>query len=108
MEAALTMVKRARAAKALTSPLERLRREVDAMQELEMVASSHHIGAPRFWPLLGCARQTQTGPSAVKVCVCYISRTRSWVKPTIWLPSPPMGLTIHAGAQLQGEPRTVC
>ena len=38
----------------------------------------------------------------------YISRTRSWVKPTIWLPSPPIGLTIHTGAQLHGEPRGIC
>ena len=82
--------------------------DTSAVQEMEMVASSHHVGGPRFWPLLGCARHAQTGPSAVKVGVCYISRTRSWVKPTIWLPSPPMGLTINTGAQLQGEPRTAC
>ena len=50
----------------------------------------------------------QTGPSAIYVSMYYISRTRSWVKPTIWLPSPPMGLTIHTGAQLHGEPRGVC
>ena len=50
-----------------------------------------------------CARQTQTGPSAVKVGTCYISGTRSWVKPTIWLPSPPIVLTTHAGAQLQNK-----
>ena len=74
-----------------------------AMQQMEMVARSHHVGGPRFWPLLGCARHAQTGPSAVKVCVCYISRTRSWVKPTIWLPSPPIVLTTHAGAQLQNK-----
>ena len=40
-------------------------------------------------------------PSAKLVSMYYISRTRSWVKPTIWLPSPPMGLTMHIGAQLQ-------
>ena len=50
----------------------------------------------------------QTGPSAIYVSMHYISRTRSWVKPTIWLPSPPMGLTIHTGAQLHGEPRGIC
>ena len=27
------------------------------------------------------------------------------VKPFIWLPSPLMGLTIHIGAQLHGEPK---
>merc|ERR1711951_341788 len=70
-----------------------------------MVARSHHIGAPRFYPLLGCARQTQTGPSAVKVGTDYISRTWSWVKPTIWLPSPPMGLAIHAAAGLTARSR---
>ena len=82
--------------------------DTSAMQEMEMVARSHHIVAPRFYPLLGCARQTQTGPSAVKVGTGYISRTWSWVKPTIWLPSPPIGLTIHTGAQRHGEPKGVC
>jgi hypothetical protein len=38
----------------------------------------------------------------------YISRTWSWVKVTIWLPSPLMGLTIHIGAQVHGEPRGIC
>jgi len=39
----------------------------------------------------------------------YISRTRSWAKPTIWLPIPPIDLiTIHTGAQLHGEPRGIC
>ena len=38
----------------------------------------------------------------------YLSRTRSWVKPTIWLPSPPMGLTMHIGAHNHGELRGVC
>ena len=50
----------------------------------------------------------QTGPSPVKVSMCYISRTWSWVKATIWLPSPPIGLTIHIGAQVHGEPRGIC
>ena len=80
--------------------------DTSAIQEMELVARSHHIGSPRFYPLTGYLRQTE--PSAVKVGVCYISRTRSWVKPTIWLPSPPMGLTIHIGAQLHGELRGVC
>ena len=38
----------------------------------------------------------------------YLSRTPSWVKPTIWLPSPPIGLIIHKGFQLHGEPRGIC
>ena len=54
----------------------------------------------------------QTGPSAIYpiiyVSMYYISRTQSWVKATEWLPSPPIGLTIHTGAQLHGEPRGVC
>ncbi len=41
----------------------------------------------------------QTGPSAILVSMYYISRTWSWVKVTIWLPSPPMGLTIHVGGE---------
>ena len=45
----------------------------------------------------------QTGPSPVKVSMCYMSRTWSWVEATIWLPSPPIGLTIHIGAQVHGE-----
>ena len=47
-------------------------------------------------------------PSAKLVSMYYISRTWSWVKVTIWLPSPPMGLTIHIGAQVHGEPRGIC
>ena len=58
--------------------------------------------------LVASHRVRQTGPSAIYGSMYYISRTRSWVKPTIWLPSPPMGLTINTGAQLQGEPRTAC
>mgnify|MGYP006873591706 CR=1 FL=1 len=50
----------------------------------------------------------QTGPSAIYVSIYYISRTRSWVKPTIWVKSPPISPTIHTGAQLHGEPRGVC
>ena len=66
------------------------------------------VSPRRLTSLLPSHGVRQTGPSAVKVGVCYISRTRSWVKPTIWLPSPPMGLTIHIGAQLHGELRGVC
>ena len=44
-------------------------------------------------------RRRQGRRRCKSVGVCYISRTRSWVKPTIWRPSPPMGLTIHTGAQ---------
>ena len=58
--------------------------DTSAMQEMELVARSHHVGSPRFYPLSGCARQTQTGPSAEKVGTGYIfSRTWSWVKPTV-------------------------
>ena len=66
------------------------------------------VSPHRLTSLLPSHGVRQTGPSAVKVGVCYISRTRSWVKPTIWLPSPPMGLTIHIGAQDHGEPRGIC
>ena len=62
----------------------------------------------RLTSLLPSLGVRQTGPSAVKVSMYYISRTRSWAKPTIWLPSPPIGLIIHTGAQLHGEPRGVC
>ena len=77
-----------------------------AMQEMEMVAWFHHIGSPCFYPLSHGVRQT--GPLPVKVSMYYISRTWSWVKVIIWLPSPPMGLTIHVGAQVHGEPRGIC
>ena len=66
------------------------------------------VSPHRLTSLLPSHGVRQTGPSAVKVGVCYISRTRSGVKPTIWLPSPPMGLTMHIGAQLHGELRGVC
>ena len=66
------------------------------------------VSPHRLASLLPSHGLRQTEPSAVKVGVCYISRTRSWVKPTIWLPSPSMGLTIHIGAQLHGELRGVC
>ena len=62
----------------------------------------------RLTSLLASHGVRQTGPSAICVSMYYISRTRSWVKPTIWVPSPPIGLTIHIGAQLHGEPRGIC
>ena len=66
------------------------------------------VSPHRLTSLLASHGVRQTGPSATYVSMYYISRTRSWVKPTIWLPSPPIGLTIHIGAQLHGEPRGIC
>ena len=77
-----------------------------AMQEMEMLAWFNYIGSLCLYPLIGCVRQT--GPSPVKVSMYYIFRTWSWVEATIWLPSPPIGLTIHIGAQVHGEPRGIC
>ena len=79
-----------------------------AIQEMGLVARSHHIGSPRFYPLAGCTNQTDGGASATYVSMYYISRTWSWAKATIWLPSPPTGLTIHIEAQVHGEPRGAC
>ncbi len=62
----------------------------------------------RLTSLLPSRGVRQTGPSAKLASMYYISRTLSWVKVTIWLPSPPMGLTIHIGAQVHGEPRGIC
>ena len=31
--------------------------DTSAMQEMEMVARSHHISLPHFYPLTGCARR---------------------------------------------------
>ena len=80
--------------------------DTSAIQEMELVARSHHIGSPRFYPLAACRHQT--GRSAIYLSMYYISRMWSWVKATIWLPSPPIGLTIHIGAQVHGEPRGIC
>ena len=63
------------------------------------------VSPHRLTSLLPSHGVRQTGPSAIYVSMYYISRTWSWVKPTIWLPSPPISLTIHTGAQLHGEPR---
>ena len=60
------------------------------------------VSPHRLTSLLPSHGVRQTGPSALYVSIYYISRTRSWVKATIWLPSPPMGLTIHIGAQVHG------
>ena len=56
------------------------------------------VSPHRLTSLLPSHGARQTGPSAIYVSMYYISRTWSWVKATIWLPSPPMGLTIHIGA----------
>ena len=77
--------------------------DTSAMQEMELVVRSHHIDVS----LLPSRGVRQTGPSAIYVSMYYISRTWSWVKATIWAPSPPMGLTIHVGAQLHGERRGI-
>ena len=66
------------------------------------------VSPHRLTLLLPSHRVRQTGPSPVKVSMYYISRTWSWVKATIWLPSPPIGITIHIGAQVHGELRVVC
>ena len=66
------------------------------------------VSPHRLTSLLPSHGVRQTGPSAILVSKYYISRTWSWFKVTIWLPSPPMGLTIHIGAQLHGELRGVC
>ena len=66
------------------------------------------VSPRRLTSLLPSRGVRQTGPSAILVSMYYISRTWSWVKPTIWLPSPPMGLIIHIGAQVHGEPRGIC
>ena len=66
------------------------------------------VSPRRLTSLLPSRGVRQTGPSAKLVSMYYISRTWSWVKVTIWLPSPPMGLTIHIGAQVHGEPRGIC
>ena len=66
------------------------------------------VSPHRLTLLLPSHRVRQTGPSPVKVSMYYIFRTWSWVKATIWLPSPPIGLTIHIGAQVHGELRGVC
>ena len=79
-----------------------------AMHEMDPAAKSHHIDLRRFYALLPSHRVRQMGRQATKVSKYYISRAWSWVKPTIWAPSPPMGLTIHVGAQLHGEPRWIC
>ena len=79
--------------------------DTSAMQEMGLVARSHHT---RLTSLLPSHEVRQTGSSAIYVSMYYISRTWSWAKATIWLPSPPMGLAIHIGAQLHGEPRGVC
>jgi len=66
------------------------------------------VSPHRLTLLLPSHRVRQTGPSLLKVSMYYISGTWSWVKATIWLPSPPIGLTIHIGAQVHGEPRGIC
>ena len=66
------------------------------------------VSPRRLTSLLPSRGVRQMGPSAILVSMYYISRTWSWVKVTIWLPSPPMGLTIHIGAQVHGEPRGIC
>ena len=37
--------------------------DTPAMQEMELVVRPHRMGAPRFYPLTGCARHA--GPSAI-------------------------------------------
>ena len=66
------------------------------------------VSPHRLTSLLPSHEVRQTGSSAIYVSMHYISRTWSWAKATIWIPSPPMGLTIHIGAQLHGELRGVC
>ena len=66
------------------------------------------VSPHRLTSLLPSHEVRQTGSSTIYVSMHYISRTWSWAKATIWLPSPPMGLTIHIGAQVHGEPRGIC
>ena len=57
------------------------------------------VSPHRLTSLLPSRGVHQTGPSAIYVSMYYISRTWSWVKVAMWLPSPPVGLTIHIGAR---------
>ena len=63
------------------------------------------VSPHRLTSLLPSCGVHQTGASATYVSMYYISRTWSWAKASIWLPSPPTGLTIHIEAQVHGEPR---
>ena len=81
--------------------------DTSAVQEMELVVVCE-VSPHRLTSLLPSRRVRQTGPSAIYVSMYYISRTWSWVKATIRVPSLLMGLTIHIGAQLHGEPRGIC
>ena len=71
-------------------------------------AGSKVVSPRRLTSLLPSRGVRQTGPSAILVSMYYISRTWSWVEASIWLPRPPICLTIHIEAQVHGEPRGIC